>query len=30
MALEHGEIAVEFEPNNKRLVDNLKFYQDKA
>jgi glycosyltransferase involved in cell wall biosynthesis len=29
LALEHGEIAVAFEPKDKRLVDNLKFYQEK-
>jgi len=30
LALEHGKIATELEPENQRLLDNLKFYQEKA
>jgi glycosyltransferase involved in cell wall biosynthesis len=30
LALEHGKIAAEFEPENQRLADNLEFYQEKA
>jgi len=30
LALEHGKLATEHEPQNQRLIDNLKFYQEKA
>jgi glycosyltransferase involved in cell wall biosynthesis len=30
LALEQGEIAVDLEPDNQRLADNLQFYQDKV
>jgi glycosyltransferase involved in cell wall biosynthesis len=28
IALKHGEIAVEMEPNDQRLIDNLKYYRE--
>ena len=27
-AIKHGEIAVKFEPNNERLIQNLEFYRN--
>jgi hypothetical protein len=27
-AIKHGANAVEFEPNNKRLIKNLEFYKE--
>ncbi len=30
LALEHGKIAADFKPKDKRLADNLKFYQEKV
>jgi tetratricopeptide (TPR) repeat protein len=28
LAIEHGQIAVDLEPDNKRLINNLKFYKE--
>jgi glycosyltransferase involved in cell wall biosynthesis len=30
LALEHGKIAANYESQNQRLIDNLKFYQEKV